>query len=107
MAAIDPWHIKAATTSSADVRTVGIVLQAQRTLMDGLVLSFVTCSPVLSVPVMNSANSPTMLTVDIAYRINSHGDYAVANALCLMSLALASVGAWFYLREAARKAERG
>mgnify|MGYP003488749298 FL=1 len=61
----------------------------------------------LSVPMMINPNSPTMLTVDIAYRINSHGDYAVANALCLMSLALASVGAWFYLREAARKAERG
>ena len=42
-------------------------------------------------------NAPTMITVDIAYRINTHGDYGVANALCLASLALAAAGAWFYL----------
>jgi len=110
MAAIDRQHIEAARNLGAGRLRVlfGIVLpQARRTLMVGLVLSFVTMLSVLSVPMMINPNSPTMLTVDIAYRINSHGDYAVANALCLMSLALASVGAWFYLREAARKAERG
>ena len=110
MAAIDRQHIEAARNLGAGrLRVlVEIVLpQARRTLMVGLVLSFVTMLSVLSVPMMINPNSPTMLTVDIAYRINSHGDYAVANALCLMSLALASVGAWFYLREAARKAERG
>ena len=110
MAAVDRQHIEAARNLGAGRLRVlfGIVLpQARRTLMVGLVLSFVTMLSVLSVPMMINPNSPTMLTVDIAYRINSHGDYAVANALCLMSLALASVGAWFYLREAARKAERG
>jgi hypothetical protein len=56
---------------------------------------------VLSVPLMINPNSPTMITVDIAYRINTHGDYAVANALCLMSLVIAAAGAWFYLRHAA------
>jgi hypothetical protein len=55
---------------------------------------------VLSVPLMINPNSPTMITVDIAYRINTHGDYAVANALCLLSLLLAAGGAWFYLRHA-------
>ena len=58
---------------------------------------------VLSVPMMINPNSPTMLTVDIAYRINSHGDYAVANALCLMSLALASVGVVLPARGGARQ----
>ena len=109
MAAVDRQHIEAARNLGAGRLRVlfGIVLpQARRTLMVGLVLSFVTMLSVLSVPMMINPNSPTMLTVDIAYRINSHGDYAVANALCLMSLALASVGAWFYLREAARKAGR-
>ena len=109
MAAVDRQHIEAARNLGAGRLRVlfGIVLpQARRTLMVGLVLSFVTMLSVLSVPMMINPNSPTMLTVDIAYRINSHGDYAVANALCLMSLALASLGAWFYLREAARKAER-
>jgi ABC-type spermidine/putrescine transport system permease subunit I len=110
MAAIDRQHIEAARNLGAGRLRVlfEIVLpQARRTLMVGLVLSFVAMLSVLSVPMMINPNSPTMLTVDIAYRINSHGDYAVANALCLMSLALASLGAWFYLREAARKAERG
>ena len=110
MAAIDRQHIEAARNLGASRLRVlfGIVLpQARRTLLVGLVLSFVTMLSVLSVPMMINPNSPTMLTVDIAYRINSHGDYAVANALCLMSLVLASFGAWFYLREASsRKAER-
>jgi len=107
MAAIDRQHIEAARNLGASRLRVlfEIILpQARRTLMVGLVLSFVTMLSVLSVPMMINPNSPTMLTVDIAYRINSHGDYAVANALCLMSLVLASFGAWFYLREAARKA---
>ena len=107
MAAIDRQHIEAARNLGASRLRVlfEIILpQARRTLLVGLVLSFVTMLLVLSVPMMINPNSPTMLTVDIAYRINSHGDYAVANALCLMSLVLASFGAWFYLREAARKA---
>ena len=107
MAAIDRQHIEAARNLGASRLRVlfEIILpQARRTLLVGLVLSFVTMLSVLSVPMMINPNSPTMLTVDIAYRINSHGDYAVANALCLMSLVLASFGAWFYLREAARKA---
>ena len=60
---------------------------------------------VLSVPLMINPNSPTMITVDIAYRINTHGDYAVANALCLMSLVVAAFGAWFYLRHSLRNTE--
>ncbi len=61
---------------------VDIVLpQVRGTLMVGLVLSFVTMLSVLSVPMMINPNSPTMMTVDVAYRINTHGDYAVANAL--------------------------
>ena len=82
---------------------VDVVLpQVRGTLLVGLVLSFVTMLSVLSVPLMINPNSPTMMTVDVAYRINTHGDYAVANALCLMSLVVAAVGAWFYLRHSAR-----
>jgi putative spermidine/putrescine transport system permease protein len=79
-----------------------ILPQVRGTLLVGLVLSFVTMLSVLSVPLMINPNSPTMMTVDVAYRINTHGDYAVANALCLMSLVVAAVGAWFYLRHSAR-----
>src|SRR5437762_971354 len=49
---------------------------------------------------MIDPNSPTMITVDVAYRISTLSDYAVANALCLLSLIVAAGGAWFYLRHA-------
>jgi ABC-type spermidine/putrescine transport system permease subunit I len=103
MASLEPQHIEAARNLGAPRWRVllGIVLsQVRGTLLVGLVLSFVTMLSVLSVPLMINPNSPTMMTVDVAYRINTHGDYAVANALCLMSLAVAAFGAWFYLRHA-------
>ena len=102
MASIESQHIEAARNLGARRLRVlyDIILpQVRGTLLVGLVLSFVTMLSVLSVPLMINPNSPTMITVDVAYRINTHGDYAVANALCLMSLAVAAVGAWFYLRQ--------
>ena len=36
------------------------------------------CMSVLSVPMMVSGSQPTMLTVDMAFRINAYGDYPVA-----------------------------
>ncbi|MGI2031683.1 ABC transporter permease [Rhizobium panacihumi] len=75
-----------------------IVPQVAVTLTVGLILSFVTMMSVLSVPMMINAQSPTMLTADIAFRVNAYGDYGVANALGLISLVLASSVAWFYLR---------
>ena len=104
MASLEPQHIEAARNLGARRLRVlmDIVLpQVRGTLLVGLVLSFVTMLSVLSVPLMINPNSPTMVTVDVAYRINVHGDYAVANALCLMSLLVASAGAWFYMRHAA------
>ena len=108
MASVEPQHIEAARNLGASRLRVlfGIVLpQVRGTLRVGLVLSFVTMLSVLSVPLMINPNSPTMMTVDVAYRISTHGDYAVANALCLVSLLFASAGAWIYLRHAVRRAE--
>ena len=108
MASIDRQHIEAARNLGASrLRLLfEIVLpQVKGTLLVGVVLSFVTMLSVLSVPLMINPNAPTMITVDIAYRINTHGDYGVANALCLASLALAAAGAWFYLHHAVAKAE--
>ena len=94
---------ESASSFAIESRLADIVLpQVRGTLLVGLVLSFVTMLSVLSVPLMINPNSPTMITVDVAYRINTHGDYAVANALCLLSLAVAAFGAWFYLRHASR-----
>ena len=108
MAALAREHIEAARNLGAPRWRVlvDIVLpQVRGTLLVGLVLSFVTMLSVLSVPLMINPNAPTMITVDIAYRINTHADYGVANALCLASLALAAAGAWFYLHHAVAKAE--
>ncbi|VFS64614.1 ABC-type molybdate transport system, permease component [Raoultella terrigena] len=37
----------------------------------------VTMMSVLSVPLMIGVGTPTMITVDMAFRVNSYGDYAV------------------------------
>ncbi len=108
MASIEAAHIEAARNLGASRLRIlfEIILpQIRRTLMVGLVLSYVTMLSVLSVPLMINPNSPTMMTVDVAYRINAHGDYGVANALCLISLVLASLGAWFYLRHGVARKE--
>jgi ABC-type spermidine/putrescine transport system permease subunit I len=105
MASLEPQHIEAARNLGArSMRVlVDIILpQVRGTLLVGLVLSFVTMLSVLSVPLMINPNSPTMVTVDVAYRISTHGDYPVANALCLLSLGLSAIGAAFYLRHASR-----
>jgi ABC-type spermidine/putrescine transport system permease subunit I len=110
MASLDRTHVEAARNLGAPRWRVlvGIVLpQVRGTLLVGLVLSFVTMLSVLSVPLMINPNSPTMMTVDVAYRISTMADYAVANALCLVSLLFAAVGAAFYLKHAVRKAEAG
>ena len=109
MASLETQHIEAGRNLGAPRWRVlvDIVLpQVRGTLLVGLVLSFVTMLSVLSVPLMINPNSPTMITVDVAYRINTHGDYAVANALCLMSLVVAAIGAWFYLRQSTRALAR-
>ncbi|MFO1415636.1 MAG: ABC transporter permease subunit [Burkholderiales bacterium] len=109
MASLETQHVEAARNLGAPRLRVlwDIVLpQVRGTLLVGLVLSFVTMLSVLSVPMMINPNSPTMITVDIAYRISTLSDYAVANALCLMSLVVAAGGAWFYLRHAAREQAR-
>ena len=105
MASIEPQHIEGARNLGARRLRVlfDIVLpQVRGTLLVGLVLSFVTMLSVLSVPLMINPNSPTMITVDVAYRISTLSDYAVANALCLMSLVVAAGGAWFYLQHSAK-----
>jgi ABC-type spermidine/putrescine transport system permease subunit I len=107
MASLERQHIEAARNLGAPRWRVliDIVLpQVRGTLLVGLVLSFVTMLSVLSVPLMINPNSPTMITVDVAYRINTFADYAVANALCLLSLLLAAFGAAFYLRHAVQRA---
>ena len=107
MASLDRQHIEAARNLGAPRWRVlwDIVLpQVRGTVLVGVVLSFVTMLSVLSVPLMINPNSPTMITVDVAYRINTHADYAVANALCLLSLLVAAGGAAFYLRHAVKSA---
>ena len=108
MASIDRATIEAARNLGAGrLRClIEIVLpQVAPTLMVGLILSFVTMLSVLSVPLMVAGSQPTMLTVDMAFRINAYGDYPVANALGVVSYLMTAIVAWFYLRYAVR--ERG
>ncbi|MXX89930.1 MAG: ABC transporter permease subunit [Boseongicola sp. SB0677_bin_26] len=83
-----------------------LVPQAATTLMVGLILSYVVMMSVLSVPLMINAQSPTMITVDMAWRINAYSDYGVANALGFISYAMTAVIAWIYLRQGVREGRR-
>jgi ABC-type spermidine/putrescine transport system permease subunit I len=80
-----------------------VVPQVLPTLMVGLILSVVTIMSVLSVPLMINAHTPTMMTVDIAFRINSYGDYGVANALGVISYLIVGITSWIYLRNQLRE----
>ena len=61
---------------------------------------------VLSVPLMVAGSQPTMLTVDMAFRINAYGDYPVANALGVISYLMTAIVAWIYLRHTVRERRR-
>ena len=101
MASIDRSTIEAARLSGCGKFRMlwQIILpQVQQTVFVALVLSFVTMNSVLSVPLMVNAHSPTMLNVDIAFRINSYGDYGTANALGVISYLFSAAAAWFYLK---------
>jgi putative spermidine/putrescine transport system permease protein len=106
MAALDRSTIEAARNLGADrirVLVQIVVPQVRSTLAVGLILSFVIMMSVLSVPLMINAQSPTMLTVDMAFRINFYGDYGVANALGFISYLMTGVVAWIYLRQGVRQ----
>jgi ABC-type sugar transport system permease subunit len=101
MASLDRSTIEAARNLGAGrlrILLEIVVPQVRQTLIVALVLSFVTMMSVLSVPLMINAQSPTMITVDMAFRINAYGDYGVANALGLISCLFTGTVAWIYLR---------
>jgi ABC-type spermidine/putrescine transport system permease subunit I len=109
MASIDRGTIEAARNLGASRLRILIEIvlpQAAPTLMVALTLSVVTMMSVLSVPLMIASQSPTMITVDMAFRINAYGDYGVANALGLISLVLTAAVAWIYLRQTMRENAR-
>lgn len=106
MAALDRAAIEAARNLGASrLRClIEIVLPlVAPTLTVGLILSFVIMLSVLSVPLMVAGSQPTMLTVDISFRINAYGDYPVANALGVISYLMTAITASIYLRYALRE----
>ena len=107
MASLDRGTIEAGRNLGAGQIRVLLELvlpQVAPVLLVGLVLTFVSVLSVLSVPMMVAGSQPTMLTVDMAFRINSYGDYRTANALGLMSYGITAVAAWIYLRGQMRQA---
>ena len=106
MASLDRATIEAARNLGAGrlrILLEIVVPQVRSTLIVGLILSFVIMMSVLSVPLMINAETPTMLTVDMAFRINAYGDYGVANALGFISYLMTGVVAWIYLRQGVRQ----
>ena len=106
MASLDRSTIEAARNLGAGrIRILAqiIVPQVQPTIVVGLILSFVVMMSVLSVPLMINAQNPTMMTVDMAFRINNYGDYGVANSLGFISYAMTGLVAWIYLRQGVRQ----
>lgn len=102
MAALDDCQIRAARNLGASrwrILLQIILPQIAPTIGVAMVLSTVTIMSVLSVPLMIGTGTPTMMTADMAFRINSYGDYHVANALGLVSYSICAVLAWFYLRQ--------
>ena len=101
MAALDRATIEAAANLGAGglrILVEIILPQVGGVMLVGLILAFVTMLSVLSVPIMISGGSPTMIAVDMAFRVNSYSDYGVANALGFVSYAIAGLAAWIYLR---------
>ena len=109
MAALDRSTIESARNLGAGrLRVLWQILvpQVRSTLLVSLILSFVAILSVLSVPMMINAGSPTMITVDMAWRVASYSDYGVANALGFISCAMCGLAAWFYLRQGLREGGR-
>ncbi|QDK20617.1 sugar ABC transporter permease [Leclercia adecarboxylata] len=101
MAAVDATHILAAKNLGASrVRILFDIILPQMlpTIGIAMVLSTVTMMSVLSVPLMIGTGTPTMMTVDMAFRVNSYGDYPVANAMGVISYLMCAALSWFYLR---------
>lgn len=108
MSALDRSGIEAARNLGAGGMRIlcGILIpQVAGVFTVGLVLAFVTMMSVLSVPLMISGGSPTMITVDMAFRVNSYGDYGVANALGLISYLIAGATGWAYIRRNVARGE--
>jgi putative spermidine/putrescine transport system permease protein len=101
MAGLDRAGIEAARNLGAGgLRILVEILlpQVAGVMAVGLILAFVTMLSVLSVPIMISGGSPTMITVDMAFRVNSYSDYGTANALGFISYLIAAAAAWIYVR---------
>lgn len=106
MSALEQTQLRAASNLGASRYQIlfQIILpQTKTTLGVALVLSTVTMMSVLSVPLMIGTGTPTMISADMAFRINSYGDYSVANALGLVSYAICSALTWFYLRHSLKE----
>ncbi|MGF1626321.1 MAG: ABC transporter permease [Alphaproteobacteria bacterium] len=109
MAALDRSTIEAARNLGAGKLRVLlqiVVPQVTGTLGVALVLTTVVMTGVLSVPIMMTSQTPAMLTVQMAFRINAYGDYGTANALGVVSYLITGSVSWLYLRHVARGRSR-
>lgn len=109
MAAIEADQTRAARNLGANRwRILWQILlpQIKTTIAVAMVLSLVSIMSVLSVPMMIGTGTPTMLSADMAFRINSYSDYPVANALGIISYCMTGLFSWFYLRQSTKQESR-
>lgn len=99
--ALDDSYIEAALnlgSSKLKVIIDIIIPLARPSIIVALVLTFVRAISSLTIPLMVGPAKPTMLPVDMMFRVNYYNDWGVANALGVISYAVVIGLSLYYLR---------
>ncbi len=99
--AIDDSYIEAALNlGSSKIKVVWDILipLARPSIIVAFVLTFIRTISSLTIPLMVGPPKPTMLPVDMMFRINYYNDWGVANALGVVSYLIVIGFAMYYLR---------
>lgn len=99
--ALDDSYIEAALNlGSSKIKVIIdiIIPLARPSIIVALVLTFVRAISSLTIPLMVGPAKPTMLPVDMMFRVNYYNDWGVANALGVVSYAVVIGLSLYYLR---------
>ena len=99
--AIDDSYVEAALNLGSNKFKVIIdvlIPLARPSIMVALVLTFVRTISSLTIPLMVGPSKPTMLPVDMMFRVNYYNDWGVANALGVISYVIVIGLSMYYLR---------
>ncbi|RKX38069.1 MAG: ABC transporter permease [Thermotogae bacterium] len=99
--ALDSSYVEAAQNLGASKLKIvfSILIPLSRSsIMVAMILTFVRTISSLTIPIMVGPNSPTVITVDMMFRVNYFNDWGVANGLGVVSYLIVMVLAIYYLR---------